>query len=98
MMNAAALAKVTREAAQQRLGRDFVRDIQVSDYVDAFGDKAFEVLVIVDKFDPDILSFQTRFEITRSLIDALTRAGDERHPFIKFIPKDELADAAANDD
>lgn len=98
MMNAAALAEVTRETAQQKLGRDFVRDIQVSDYVDAFGDEAFEVLVIVDKFDPDILNSNTRFEITRSLIDALTRAGDERHPFIKFIPKDELADVAANDD
>ena len=97
-MEAATLTKLARETAERRVGKDMVRDVNVSDYMDAAGEPAFDVLIVISKFDPDVLSSAVRHEIGRALYRALTENGDQRYPFVRFVPEDELAETAANDD
>jgi hypothetical protein len=93
------LAKVTAEVrslAQDRLGQ-VVQDIKVTDYVDEGGEDAYQVLIVVNEFDPDVLTAHKRSEFAVALVRKLGAEGDSRFPFISFVPRDELAELSAND-
>ncbi|WP_325060687.1 hypothetical protein [Vitreimonas sp.] len=74
-----------------------VQDVDVHNYVDEDGESAYEVVFVLSKYDPDVLTAQNRSWIVRSIIRRLKDEGDTRFPFVKFISRDELAEAA-NDD
>lgn len=97
MMNLAALADNIRKIAREQLGAKVVEDVKVSDYVDEAGDDAYEIIVVIDKFDPEILSTDARYSIVDAVMRQLADAGDDRFPYMWFIPQDELAEALADD-
>ncbi len=83
-----------RELAEERLGKGVVDDVRVADYVDGTGEDAYQVLIVVNKFDPKVLTTQARSAVAVSLIRRLDAEGDARYPFVSFVPKDELAELA----
>lgn len=69
----------------------------MSDYVDEAGEHAYRVLVVVNEFDPDVLTPDRRSAFAVALVQKLGSEGDSRFPFISFVPRDELAELTAND-
>ncbi len=90
------LAAETRNVALERLGASVVKDVKVSDYRDADGDKAFEAIVVLKKYDPAVLTAEVMSGISLHLIRAVADDGDERWVFVRFIPEDELAELHAD--
>ena len=84
LLNVAAEA---RELAEEHLGKVVVNDVRVSDYVDWTGEDAYQVLIVVNKFDPKVLTPQARSAVAISLIRRLDAEGDVRYPFVSFVLK-----------
>jgi hypothetical protein len=97
MNRLADLAADVKSLAQERLGRGVVQDVKVTDYVDESGEDAYQIFVVVNEFNPDVLTSEKRSGITIALVRKLDAAGDARFPFITFIPSSELAELSAND-
>jgi hypothetical protein len=97
MTDLASLATNARKTAQERLGKAMVQEVSVQDYVDEDGEPAFEVVFVLQTYDPEVLTAENRSWIVRSIIRKLKDEGDSRFPFVKFISRDELAEIA-NDD
>ncbi len=85
-----------RKVALERLGAGMVKDILVSDYIDAGGDKAFEAIVVLAKYDPTIVTVEAMSAISLHLIRALDDDGDGRWVYVRYIPEDELAEILAD--
>lgn len=92
-----AVAADVKALAQESLGQGVVQDVKVADYIDESGDDAYQVQVVVNAFDPNVLTAKKRSAIAISLVRKLSAAGDERFPFMTFIPSNELTELAAND-
>ena len=88
------IAAEAKELAEERLGKGVVQDVRAADYVDETGEDAYRILIVVNEFDPNVLTTQARSAVVISLIRRLSAEGDARYPFVSFVPKDELAEAA----
>jgi hypothetical protein len=98
MNRLATVAENVKTLAQERLGKGVVvEDIRVSDYVDEAGENAYQILIVVNQFNPEILTSDKRSALTVALVRKLGAEGDARFPFISFVPHDELAELSAND-
>jgi hypothetical protein len=97
MNRLADVAAEVRSLAQERLGQVLIQDVRVADYVDEGGENAYQVLIVVNEFDPEVLTADRRSEFAVALVRKLGAEGDSRFPFISFVPRDELAELSAND-